>query len=66
MTKYFEYVESLYYSDRPDYDYLRGLFYMCISEIGELFDNVFDWTMNKKEFEDIEGREKSSEKKEQE
>jgi len=40
---YFRYLNSLFFSDRPDYDYLRRLFHETLQLIGEKFDNQFDW-----------------------
>lgn len=48
MTSYLNYCRSLHFEDRPDYDYLRGLFISilgkCIHVYGLLKSNMkFDW-----------------------
>eukprot|EP01125_Pyxidicula_operculata_P010861 TRINITY_DN356_c1_g1_i2.p1 TRINITY_DN356_c1_g1~~TRINITY_DN356_c1_g1_i2.p1 ORF type:complete len:275 (-),score=70.27 TRINITY_DN356_c1_g1_i2:73-897(-) len=52
--EYFKYVESLYFADKPNYDYLRGLFYQTIIANNEEFDEVFDWTLSKVKAEKLE------------
>jgi len=41
---YFNYVKKLHFADKPDYDYLRYLFYKTLHENGSEFDNIYDWT----------------------
>jgi serine/threonine protein kinase len=48
MTYYLNYCKSLRFEDRPDYDYLRGLFvkliYSCINQYSITKENLkFDW-----------------------
>eukprot|EP01129_Flabellula_baltica_P017487 TRINITY_DN9700_c0_g1_i1.p1 TRINITY_DN9700_c0_g1~~TRINITY_DN9700_c0_g1_i1.p1 ORF type:complete len:341 (-),score=69.95 TRINITY_DN9700_c0_g1_i1:104-1126(-) len=42
---YFQAVKKLHFSDKPDYDYLRFLFYNALEEQGYSFDKVFDWSL---------------------
>jgi serine/threonine protein kinase len=47
FRKYFENVESLGFSEKPDYNKLRRLWLDALSEHGHVFDNIFDWTITK-------------------
>eukprot|EP01128_Nolandella_sp_AFSM9_P000482 TRINITY_DN1063_c0_g1_i1.p1 TRINITY_DN1063_c0_g1~~TRINITY_DN1063_c0_g1_i1.p1 ORF type:complete len:355 (-),score=61.98 TRINITY_DN1063_c0_g1_i1:46-1110(-) len=49
IADYFTYVESLAYADAPDYDYLRSLFLASMRSRSEVFDEVFDWSMDRDE-----------------
>ena len=40
---FLDYVQNLSYRRRPDYTYLRQLFYQLFTETGYLYDGVFDW-----------------------
>jgi len=42
---YFTYVSKLAFLDKPDYDYLRKLFYDTLEKHGYTFDHVFDWSL---------------------
>jgi len=42
---YFKYVMALGFAEKPDYDYLRKVFYEGITAHNFQFDNVFDWTL---------------------
>jgi len=42
---YFRYIESLKFTDKPDYDYCRKLFYDCLLAHNFVFDEVFDWSL---------------------
>lgn len=44
LLQYFTYVESLFYADKPDYDYCRSLFQSSMESRNEVFDEVFDWS----------------------
>ena len=41
---YFRYLQTLHFSDKPDYDFMRSLFLDVLEEMEEPFDNDFDWT----------------------
>lgn len=43
--EYFTYVSKLAFLDKPDYDYLRKLFYTTLEKHDYVFDNVFDWSL---------------------
>eukprot|EP01130_Rhizamoeba_saxonica_P001746 TRINITY_DN11600_c0_g1_i1.p1 TRINITY_DN11600_c0_g1~~TRINITY_DN11600_c0_g1_i1.p1 ORF type:complete len:351 (-),score=62.43 TRINITY_DN11600_c0_g1_i1:97-1113(-) len=49
FEEYFMYIKRLHFSDRPDYDYLRYIFYRTLVENGEEFDNVMDWAYTPEE-----------------
>lgn len=43
FATYLNYVRSLRFDDRPDYNYLRGLFRDLYERLGFPHDDVFDW-----------------------
>ena len=47
FTKYFKYVQTLKFDDRPNYSYLRKLFRNLFISEGFQYDHVFDWTIKK-------------------
>ncbi|OAA45007.1 casein kinase I isoform delta [Metarhizium rileyi] len=44
FVTYINYTRSLGFQDRPDYDYLRGIFRRLFSSSGFKYDHVYDWT----------------------
>ena len=42
---YISYCRSLRFEDSPDYSYLRQLFKKVFTRFDYTYDNVFDWTM---------------------
>lgn len=46
FVEYFKYVLSLGFYEKPDYDYIVGLFQGMMVEKGFLLDRVFDWDSN--------------------
>ncbi|OXG40837.1 casein kinase 1 [Cryptococcus neoformans Bt15] len=42
---YLNYVRKLTFDETPDYDFLRGLFDLALSNCGEMDDGVYDWMM---------------------
>lgn len=42
---YLNYVRKLTFDETPDYDFLRGLFDLALSNSGEMDDGVYDWMM---------------------
>lgn len=46
FKSYFEHVKTIYFEDRPDYDYLKRLFRELFLRRGYVFDNLFDWDPN--------------------
>jgi len=42
---YFTSVSKLSFVEKPDYDYLRGLFFNTMEKHGYACDNVFDWSL---------------------
>lgn len=51
FATYINYTRSLGFEDKPNYEYLRGLFRRVFRVQGFIYDNVFDWT--EKRFEEI-------------
>jgi serine/threonine protein kinase len=45
FAEFFLYVKKLHFADKPDYDYLRFLFFEILRDNGFEFDDVFDWTI---------------------
>jgi len=52
FEEYFNYIKKLHFADKPDYDYLRYLFYKTLRDLGLEYDNVFDWTKTKENSEE--------------
>ncbi|KAJ3105985.1 serine/threonine protein kinase [Phlyctochytrium planicorne] len=50
---YMNYIRSLGFDDKPDYNYLRKLFRDLFIRQGYVFDSVFDWTVVKSEQESV-------------
>lgn len=44
FRKYFDYVKSLKYRERPNYSYLRRLFSNLFKSRGLKYDHIYDWT----------------------
>jgi len=44
FEEYFNYVKKLHFADKPDYDYLRYLFYKTLRDYDCEYDDIFDWT----------------------
>lgn len=71
---YFDYVQSLRFDDRPDYDYLKRIFRELFFRKGFTFDNMYDWdilslkteTTAEESKDDVEGRESESSHSERE
>ena len=51
---YLDYCRSLYFSDIPDYAYLRGLFVTAMEEAGLVNDGVYDWMTELEKGEQVE------------
>ena len=47
FEKYLNYVRSLKFDQRPDYNYCRSLFRNCMERKGFEFDIKFDWILKK-------------------
>lgn len=45
FREYFKYVLGLQYFQKPNYEYLRGLFMKVLEEMHEKEDGIFDWLM---------------------
>lgn len=45
---FFKYIKKLGYEEKPDYCYLRELFYRRLVMEGSDLDNVYDWVLNPK------------------
>lgn len=54
FAKYIDYTRSLGFGDKPNYNYLRGLFRSRFRSEGFEYDHVFDWTI--KRFYEIRGQ----------
>ena len=48
MVTYLRYVRSLDFAERPDYEYLRGLFHGLLKKNGQETDNEFDWIVQQR------------------
>jgi len=48
FIEYFGYVNSLRFTDQPNYSYLKGLFQSLFKEKGYEFDYQYDWLIKKK------------------
>ncbi|CAF0821027.1 unnamed protein product [Adineta steineri] len=43
FNKFLEHINELNYDDKPDYDFLRSLFYSSIQRLGFHDDDLYDW-----------------------
>ncbi|KAK8791096.1 hypothetical protein WA158_005727 [Blastocystis sp. Blastoise] len=46
---YFDYCRSLRFDDKPDYEYLKGLFMNCLKKENLAYDGRFDWMVKDKQ-----------------
>lgn len=47
FNKYLQYTRNLNFEERPDYNYLRGLFRDLLQKSGYTNDGQFDWILKK-------------------
>jgi len=47
FSKYLQYCRNLNFEERPDYNYLRGLFRGLMDRSGYTNDGAFDWILKK-------------------
>lgn len=46
FIEYFEYCKKLEFKEKPDYDYLKGIFQRIANDYSiNLFDHVYDWSI---------------------
>ncbi len=43
--KYINYCRNLQFEEKPDYNYLRGLFKNMMNRMGYEYDGVYDWVL---------------------
>ncbi len=44
FVEYFEYVRGLQFDEKPDYNYVKGLFKKLMTQNNYYFDFLFDWS----------------------
>lgn len=48
FATYLNYVKRLEFEEKPDYNYLRGLFLALFAKLGLKKDYIFDWMITEK------------------
>jgi len=47
FSKYLQYCRNIMFEEKPDYNYLRGLFKGCMQRNGYEYDGRYDWIVKK-------------------
>lgn len=47
FSKYLQYCRNIMFEEKPDYNYLRGLFKGCMARNGYEYDGRYDWIVKK-------------------